>query len=683
MATQTSTNRGGSYGNRVALSLSDIFYPIYQRYLDGKDITDKIGEDLKRANIKYPAEVYISSRMGAGIVGGVISGFVFAIIFVAFVLGQLTLPSMPTFGVGLPSGVEIPSVMFVAMQYLASFVALTAVGGYLGGFTGVLYARYRPYFAGNSREREIDLILPDVVAFMYSLSVGGANQIKIFHDVADAEDQFGEASVEFQRIVAKMEYFNMDYQSAVREVADVTPSDELDSFLLDMLSIIESGGDMTNFLDNQQDVLRKRAEKKEKEQLDSIELFSEMYVSLTVLPMGILIVLVIVSAMADPHLGAFLAAVYIIIPVINIGFGVMIGMTKQGTVGSDELDTEGHVVANPPNEYKINDTPIIDHFEDGEYGGMFNSFRNYERRHRIMKALANPHQYLRANPIYVLFFTVPATALYFGLMAVSGVLAVSVNGIVADPYLQTFYWFYIPAFINLVPLTIFYEWKMRTRGKITDTLTRDLRKLQSANDAGQPLLEAMKTTTKGSQTMLAREFEEVYAKAQHNTDLSPALVGLSNKYKQPRLARATKLIDKAHEASANIANVLKVAAENSRMRDEIIEERKQRTQLQVAIMATTFLIFLGVLIALDVFFVDDIMADIDGDEIDTDRGQIADISAGLDPNLISLLFFHAVTIQAVCAGMLSGYMQKDDIMSGLKYTVAYLLVAGVAYLLVM
>jgi flagellar protein FlaJ len=45
------------------------------------------------------------------------------------------------------------------------------------------------------------------------------------------------------------------------------------------------------------------------------------------------------------------------------------------------------------------------------------------------------------------------------------------------------------------------------------------------------------------------------------------------------------------------------------------------------------------------------------------------LASGVDTQMLSLLFFHAVTLQAILSGMISGYMREADLMGGLKFVV--------------
>jgi flagellar protein FlaJ len=161
----------------------------------------------------------------------------------------------------------------------------------------------------------------------------------------------------------------------------------------------------------------------------------------------------------------------------------------------------------------------------------------------------------------------------------------------------------------------------------------------------------------------------MYAKVNYGMSLREAMVEFNNKYHIPRLARTIKLISEAQEASSQITDVLSTAAQSSENQDDIERERKSRTRMQVAIILMTYLTLLAVMAILKVQFLDT-MASMGG----SGGGEAAgagglSFGASIDTQLLSLLFFHAVTLQAVLSGIISGYIRDAQIISGVKFVV--------------
>jgi len=281
-------------------------------------------------------------------------------------------------------------------------------------------------------------------------------------------------------------------------------------------------------------------------------------------------------------------------------------------------------------------------------------------------------QHGRLNPIYSLGVTVPVLVVTMAALVYTGIAKLSYEQMVADPIVQTVAWVYMPVFIIFLPLGIFYEWHSRTQGSITDTLTNDLRNLANNNESGQPLLEALQTTGQNNDSLLGDEFEKLYTKVQYGQNLGPALIEFNNRYTKPRLSRIVKLIEKAQETSAQIADVLQTAADLSENKDQRVQERISRTRIQVVIILVTFMVFLLMLTGLDVMLLPIIEQTVN----DTDRGgQFSSI----DTQLASTLFFHSIVIYAAFAGLISGYLQTEKLRYGIKYSLSLMLISLIVW----
>ncbi len=221
---------------------------------------------------------------------------------------------------------------------LAVLVIVTGfVFGAIGFGIGFAALVSIPYFRSSAREREINVLLSDSISFMYALSVGGLNQLEILQSMGRAEDTYGEVSREFQSIVQETEYFGTDYRNAIRQQALLTPSDELSQFLTDMLSIVNSGGDMQGFLDDKKDKHLRTAKQQQEQTLETMELFGEMYMTLSLFPLLLIIILVIMSMLGEAQSRLLYATVYGLIPLTGVGFLVLVSTVKQDEIGDGSL----------------------------------------------------------------------------------------------------------------------------------------------------------------------------------------------------------------------------------------------------------------------------------------------------------------------------------------------------------
>ncbi|WP_323192321.1 type II secretion system F family protein [Halostella sp. PRR32] len=646
--------------------LGDMFYPLFDMLFDeNSDFVNGVETKLAQARMSDPVEMYLSRAMGIGVLSG---GFLWLIGtllgYVLFVTGVVE--------VGLILGAQIPNQTLLEFIQAAKIPALVLTTGLVLGTIGfgmgfgALVAV--PYSRASSREREINMLLPDAVSFMYALSVGGLNQLEILEAMAQAEDTYGEVAYEFRNIVQETEYFDTDYRSALRTQAMETPSDELSQFLTDMLSIVNSGGDMESFLDDKKDKHMRTAKQEQELTLETLELFGEMYMTLSLFPLLLLIIIVIMGMMGQARETMLYGTVYGLIPILGVGFLVMVSTVKQDEVGDGYLNpaNSSDRLKNASNE-SILDLGLIETFT-GEHS-VFDRIKSREGTFETKKVLKRPHIFFRDNPLLTLALTVPAALVILVTAIASGSAPTSIDGFVEQPVWGTFIYVYMPTYLCLTPLAIFREWNIRSRNAIVSDISDNLRKLASANATGLTLLESFETVANTTSGKLAHEFDQIHAKVNYGMNLREALVEFNNNYHLPRLARTVKLITKSQEASSQITDVLSTAAQASENQDDIERERKSRTRMQMVIIIMTYLTLLAVMAILKTQFLD-VMSGLSGQASGGGGGGTSQgLSGGVDTQMLSLLFFHAVTMQAILSGMISGYMREADLMGGLKFVI--------------
>jgi flagellar protein FlaJ len=658
--------------------LSDLGYPVYRRLFDSEgDFVTDMRQTLAKARIPDPVDLYLSRAITIGLFTGL----------VLWLLGTLLGWSLFAFGVipdvilGLP--VSDPTVLAVvnAVKVPATIVLTGIVFGWIGFMLGFGMLVIIPYSQAGERKREINLLLPDAVSFMYALSVGGLNQLEIIQAMARAEDTYGEVAREFKTIIQETEYFDTDYRSAIREQSLETPSEELSQFLTDMLSIINSGGDMESFLDDKKDKHMRTAKQEQETILETLELFGEMYMTLSLFPLLLIIVLVIMSMLGQADQDLLFMTVYGLIPMTGVGFLVLISTVKQDDPGDGYLRFEG----TERRETGERESPFSLGTIEGYVGewDVFDRIRRREGAYKVQEILGAPHLFFRDNPLYTLALTVPLALVILVASLLQGLAPTSFDGMVANPVWSTFIWIYVPVYVTTLPLAIFYEWNVISRHGVVNGLSDNLRKLSSANDTGLTLLEAIRTVADTSTGTLARELDIIYTKVEYGTSLKDALIEFNNKYHIPRLARTVTLISKAQEASSQITEVLTTAAQASENQDDIDRDRKSRTRMQVVIILMTYFTLLAVMAILKTQFLD-VMSGLTSQSGGGGGGGAAGVGfgGGLDTQLLSLLFFHAVTAQAILSGFISGYIRDASLLSGLKFIVILVTVALATWIVV-
>jgi len=668
-----------------ATTVGDTFYPLYQALFDEEgDFVSGVEAKLAEARMGDNVEMYISRALAVGTVAG-LTLWLLGMLLGFLVVQMLGLGEGPLLGLRIPEAIaplvdllKVPALVFV------SGVVFGAVGFSIG-FGSLLSI---PYFRSNARKREINVLLSDSVAFMYALSVGGLNQLEILQAMAQADDTYGEVAKEFQSIVLETEYFDTDYRTAIRNQSLETPSEELSQFLTDMLSIVDSGGDMTSFLEDQKDKQMRTARQEQEKMLDTLELFGEMYMTLSLFPLLLIIITVIMSMMSSgSKMNMMVGTVYGLIPLTGVGFLVLTSTVTQDSIGDGYLQPDRGDETYSEADDGLLSLGLVEGYT-GSYG-VFDRIKSREGTHRAAQILRKPHIFFRNNPLYVLGITIPITIAFFAVVVLFHMAPMSISELVVpqggdvpeglnDPTKRwvypvitgTFMWVYVPIYLNLLPLAIFYEWNLRTRRSVIGNLSENLRKLASANDTGMTLLESIRVVADTSSGRMADELETMHAKVNYGTSLKDALREFNNRYHIPRLARTVKLISEAQEASSQIQDVLSTAAQASENQDDIDLERKSRARMQMVIIIMTYLTLLGVMALLKVRFLT-VMADlaVQTTSSGSSGGVPGGSFSGVNTQILSVLFFHAVVLQALLSSFIAGYIRDVSLLSGVKFAV--------------
>jgi len=165
----------------------------------------------------------------------------------------------------------------LALEIAGALVAFL-VGAYV---VWALLMRW-PAIEKKNRSVRINLTLHNAVAYMYAMRKGGAQLTSIFTALSEHAQTYGEVALEFRQVVRDVDYFGADVVSAIRHLGETTPSEKLKDFLEDLLSVIESGGDMTEFLSSRVRLYQEQARFEQKQFLTILSMVAESYVTLFV-----------------------------------------------------------------------------------------------------------------------------------------------------------------------------------------------------------------------------------------------------------------------------------------------------------------------------------------------------------------------------------------------------------------
>ncbi len=275
-------------------------------------------DDLEKANVDVLYRTYVAEMfMGA---------------FLAFFAG-LGLAALLTVMYDLP-------IVFVAVAWTVlplTLAILVMLGMYL-------YPAYR----ARDRARDINRNIPFALNHMSAIAGSGVPPSSLFELLVNFEE-YGEIANESDEVVTRVKVFGDDVTTALKDVANKTPSDDLKEVFYGMVSTLETGGDLKDYLDERSDRALFDYRLKREKEIDRLTTFASFYTALLVAaPLFLVTILAVLETIGGGLLGypikarcGFINALlggcpmgvidvgaFVIIPLANIIFIAVLEVTQ-------------------------------------------------------------------------------------------------------------------------------------------------------------------------------------------------------------------------------------------------------------------------------------------------------------------------------------------------------------------
>lgn len=183
-----------------------------------------------------------------------------------------------------------------------------------------------PKYIANSLAIKIENELPYAISHLSSIVESNIAPHVMFRILSSFKEYEG-VGKELKEIVRRMDVYGLDFISAIRSVAKTTPSKTFQKFLNNLVTTIESGGDIKGFLKVMYDQISFEWKIKREEFIQRLSIFSELYVGLVIAtPMFIVSMLVMMNIIQAGNLMGLslvdwiIIGTYLLLPLLNIIF---------------------------------------------------------------------------------------------------------------------------------------------------------------------------------------------------------------------------------------------------------------------------------------------------------------------------------------------------------------------------
>ncbi|PKL68134.1 MAG: secretion system protein [Methanomicrobiales archaeon HGW-Methanomicrobiales-1] len=592
-----------------------------------------------------------------------LAGILFAIVGY-FASGFIT-PQLFSGKIGIYNVFNIPLPVLFNTVYPPVYIQAFAVifSFVIGVFLVYSLLLRLPGIEKNNRSIKINLTLHNAVAYMYAMRRGGCQLMVIFRSLSDRANIYGEVALEFRQIVRDADFFGYDVVTAIRHLAETTPSEKFKDFLEDLLSIIESGGDMAEFLSTRVKMYQEEAKFEQKQFLNVLSLVAESYVTLFVAgPLFLIIIMVVMGMMGGSAVLQLAIVTYAIMPIGSFIFILMIDLISikaektSRYVTTKWLHTYSDVVISKKSDEK----------------SLFEQLKKYDRLRNIIEYIRHPLETFVSDVNRSLYVTVPFAILYVVIMLMSipryTDMEILIN--VVDDHII------IALLIVLVPYAIFYEiWSRKVLG-IQELVPDFLERMAGINQVGLTIAQAISIMVNTNLGLLSYEIRRIKRDMDWGANFTEALIRFEERVSTPSIARTVALITKASEMSGQIGAVLAIASSDAKMTEVLKKERMAEMFIYTAIVYLSFFVFLFVVGVLATQFLP-VLENITTSGLPT-SGALSGIGS-IPIVTFNRLLYHACLVEAIFSGLVAGQMGESSLAAGVKHSCILLIIALVTF----
>lgn len=230
-------------------------------------------------------------------------------------------------------------VSFSTFSILFSLILLSPIKGIALGLVLMVFTFIIIYFYPQSdistRKKRIKNELPFAIIHMAAVAGSGTAPINIFLLLVKSESEYPELSKEFKKILNYINVFGYNLSTALKAVADTTPSSEFRELLNGIISSIETGGNLRGYLDGMAKDTLSTYQLERKKYVESIATYSDIYTALLVAaPLLFVTTLTIINVIGGAIGGISVTTIatvgtFVAIPAMNIAFIIFLNLTQQ------------------------------------------------------------------------------------------------------------------------------------------------------------------------------------------------------------------------------------------------------------------------------------------------------------------------------------------------------------------
>lgn len=236
--------------------------------------------------------------------------------------------------------------------------------------------------------------------------------------------------------------------------------------------------------------------------------------------------------------------------------------------------------------------------------------------------------------------------------------------------------------LTIIPPSFFNLYETRRIGKLEAEFPAMMRDISLSVKSGRTPKEAMSIAAGGQYGALTPAIKQIDNMISWGVSFDDALLHFAKKYPTPLIRRTIFTLIEASRMGGQLGEMLEGVATDAEETKALERRRSSETKPYLSVCYVSYFVFLAVILIMSYIFLPMMKEAAEvatGAALPGGMGQFA--VSEEDLALYTRLFFHALVIQGFFAGIVTGKIGEGKAVAGLKHSVFFIVVAVIAYTL--
>jgi flagellar protein FlaJ len=266
------------------------------------------------------------------------------------------------------------------------------------------------------------------------------------------------------------------------------------------------------------------------------------------------------------------------------------------------------------------------------------------------------------------------------LYVISGVIAMACAAIAFYLGMNSMNIVILTFLLIIIPPSFFNLYETRRISRLEAEFPAIVRDISLSVKSGVTLKGAMSMAAGGQYGTLTKAIKQMDNAISWGVSFDDALLHFAKKYPTVLIRRTVFTLIEASRMGGQLSEILEGIATDVEETKALEKRRNSETKPYIMVCYISYFVFLAVIMIMSYVFLPmmkEAANATSGATLPGGMGKFAVSDADLAQ--YNLLFFHALVIQGFFAGIVTGKMAEGKVVAGLKHSVFFILVAVIAY----